>query len=401
MRVEDLLPRRSKKSLQIPSDIIAFGGDTQFGRLERDLVDWVGGEDIVTRLRVGIVGAGRRVDYLYCPLVKLMTDDLELVGIYSRSLESARLVGEKYRCPQFDDLDRFVETTRPDLLVVSVSSRAYGEVARSVVNYGIPMLIETPIAQDLEDADAIIATGRKKRAPIEVAEQYFRRPMERIKTEVLRAGHFGTVNVAYNDCMGHAYHGISLIRSYIGFDVPATRVSATIHSFGVQLHSSSASGLDVESEQWEHAVITFANGARGVFDWTSIGYGSAIRWQRSTHFLATKGMALGGELTLLSKDGKAAAPIWIERRIHNIGGMEVLSEVVAHTDPPIHWVNPFSRYLMDDELIAEAAGLQSLIDAIRTGQPPEYGPVNARVDQAIYLAMKRSAALDGAPVDIE
>jgi predicted dehydrogenase len=156
----------------------------------------------------------------------------------------------------------------------------------------------------------------------------------------------------------------------------------------------------VNAEDWEHAVIHFANGSRGVFDWTNIGYGSAMRWQRSTHFLATKGMALGDELTLLSKDGKDPAPIRVERRIHNIGGMEVLAEVVAHTDPPIHWRNPFSQYFMDDEMIAEAACIQSLVDAIRTGQPPEYGAANARVDQAIYVAMKRSAELGGAPVDV-
>ncbi len=354
----------------------------------------------MAKLRVGIIGAGKRVDYLYCPLVRLMKDDLELVGVYSRRLESARTIGEKYGVPSFDNLDAFVESVRPDLLIVSVSRLANGPVARAVAEYRIPLLVETPIAEEIDDADAIIATCRDKKVPIEVAEQYYRRPMERIKAEILKAGHFGAVNVAYSDSMGHAYHGISMIRSYIGFDVPATRVVATTQSFSVLPHPASTNGQDVDKEVWEHAIISFANGARGVFDWTSIGYGSAMRWQRLTHFLATKGMALGDELTLLSKDGKNPAPIRIERRIHNIGGMEVLAEVVAHTDPPIHWRNPFSHYFMDDEMIAEAAGLQSLIDAVRTGVPPEYGPENARADQAIYVAMKRSAQQGGVPVEV-
>ena len=354
----------------------------------------------MARLRIGIVGAGKRVSYLYCPLVRLMQDDVELAGVYSRRIDSARAVGEKYGVPFFDDLDRFVESVRPDLLIVSVTNRANGEVGRAVARYGIPMLLETPIAADIVDADAIIATCQEKKVPVEVAEQYYRRPMERIKTEIIRAGHFGTVSVAYNDYLGHAYHGISIIRSYIGFDVPVLRVSATTQTFPVHPHPSSASGRDVDAEDWEHAVLHFANGSRGVFDWTTIGYGSAIRWQRSTHFLATRGMALGDELTLLSKDGKNPLPIRLERRIHNIGGMEVLSEVVAHTDPPIHWRNPFGQYFMDDEMIAEADGLQSLIDAIRTDRPPEYGAVNGRIDQAIYVAMKRSMEQGGAPVDV-
>src|ERR1035437_2784427 len=110
----------------------------------------------MARLRIGIVGAGKRVSYLYCPLVRLMQDDVELAGVYSRRIDSARAVGEKYGVPFFDDLDRFVESVRPDLLIVSVTNRANGEVGRAVARYGIPMLLETPIAADIADADAII-----------------------------------------------------------------------------------------------------------------------------------------------------------------------------------------------------------------------------------------------------
>ncbi len=354
----------------------------------------------MNKLRVGIVGAGKRVNYLYCPLVRLLKDDLDLVGICSRRIESAQAIAGSYQIPAFDDVDKLVDGVRPDLLVVSVTHAANGEVGRVLARRGLPLLLETPIADDIADADAIIAAARETNAPIEVAEQYYRRPIERLKAEVLRAGHFGTVNVAYNDFLGHAYHGISMVRSYVGFEVPVTRVTAVRQSFAVQPHSSSTSGRDVDGEQWEHAVLLFANGARGVFDWTSIGYGSAIRWQRSTRFLATKGMALGEELTLLSKDGKSPAPIRIERRIHNIGGMEVLSEMVAHTNPPVYWRNPFSQYYMDDEMIAEAACLMSLVETIRSGRPVEYGPVNARTDQEIYVALRRSADRDGAPVDL-
>jgi predicted dehydrogenase len=352
------------------------------------------------RLRVGIVGAGKRVGYLYAPLVRLLRDDLELAGICSRTLGSARAVAEPLNVPAFDDVRALVDTTRPDLLIASVSRPANGAVGRALAQLRLPLLLETPIADEVAVADGIIAACQEANVPVEVAEQYYRRPMERVKAEIIRAGHFGSVSLAYNDFLGHAYHGISMIRSYIGFDVRPTRIVAVERTYPVQSHPSSASGRDVDSEQWEHAVISFANGATGVFDWTSIGYGSAIRWQRSTRFLATRGMALGDELTLLSPDDKRATRVRIERRIHNIGGMEVLAEIVAHTDPPIHWTNPFARYYLDDEMIAEASCLMSLVDAIRIGKPPEYGPEKARTDQAIYVAMKQSAAQDGTPVEL-
>src|SRR5512143_793021 len=96
------------------------------------------------RLRVGIVGSGKRSDYLYCPLVQALRDDLELVGVQGRRREAAESLGAKYRVPAFDDLDRMVGEARPDLLIVSVRNAANGPVARDATRFGLPLLVETP-----------------------------------------------------------------------------------------------------------------------------------------------------------------------------------------------------------------------------------------------------------------
>jgi len=71
---------------------------------------------------------------------------------------------------------------------------------------------------------------------------------------------------------------------------------------------------------------------------------------------------------------------------------------VAHTKPEIVWRNPFRGYSMDDEMISVADCLMSLVRAIREDAAPEYGPIQARTDQAVTLAMHASANLGGAPV---
>ena len=323
----------------------------------------------MSRLRVAIVGAGKRTDYLYAPLVKTLKDDLELVGILGRRPDSATALGVKHDVPAFVDMDRLIAEAKPDLLILAVHNPENGPVGRRMAEYGLPMLVETPIANSLEDADAIIATSRRTGAPIEVAEQYYRRPMERIKRALIQAGIVGQVNVAYNDEMGHAYHGISLVRSYIGFDVPITSASMVRRQYAVQPHHNWLRGAPNEQETWEHGVMQFANGAIGVFDWTTIGYGSSLRWQRSTRFFASAGMAVGDEVTVLSADGRDRMPIRLERRIHNVGGMEALAEVVAHTDPRIVWRNPFAAYYMDDEMIAVGDCLMSLVEAVPDRRP--------------------------------
>jgi predicted dehydrogenase len=145
-------------------------------------------------------------------------------------------------------------------------------------------------------------------------------------------------------------------------------------------------------------VLRFTDGRLGFFNWSSITYDSPLRWLRSTRFFAEKGMAVGDHLTLITPDGKDPQPITIERRFHNIGGMETLTELVAHSNPEIVWRNPFRGYHMDDEMISVAECLMSLVRAIREDTSPEYGPVQARTDQAITLAMLESARTSGASV---
>jgi predicted dehydrogenase len=354
------------------------------------------------RIRIIIVGTGKRSDYLYGPLLLLLQKDVEFVGIWGRSEERVRALGEKYAVPWSTDLERLRDEVRPEAAIVSVGYAANGEVGRCVVDLGLHALLETPIAHDLVEADAIISGANSAGLKIEVAEQYYRRPAERIKRALIQSGAFGRVLTACNDFMGHGYHGVSLIRSYIGYDVPVVSVNGMTAQFSVSPHYAwIARTFGPREEQWEHAVLHFADGRLGFFNWSSIAYDSPLRWLRSTRFFAEKGMAVGDQLTLLTPDGKDSQPVFLERRSHNVGGMETLSEIVAHTNPEVSWRNPFRGYYMDDEMIAVADCLMSLVNAIRENRPPEYGPVQARTDQAITLAMGESARNDGSPVEMK
>jgi predicted dehydrogenase len=333
------------------------------------------------RIRFIIAGTSKRSDYLYGPLLTMLSKDVELVGVWGRSEDKAMALGNKYGVPWFTDLERLNDELSPEAAIVSVGYSANGEVGRQIMELGIHALLETPIAHELADADAIISAANARGLKVEVAEQYYRRPIERIKAALIREGVFGKVLTAYNDFMGHGYHGVSLIRSYIGFDVPVISVSGATAQFRVAPHYAWISGTtESREENWEHAVLHFSDGRLGFFNWSSI---------------AEKGMAVGDQATLLTADGKDPQAIYIERRYHNVGGMETLSEIIAHTTPEIVWRNPFRGYYMDDETIAVADCLMSLVNAIRENKEPEYGPLQARTDQSITLAMGESARNNG------
>lgn len=80
--------------------------------------------------------------------------------------------------------------------------------------------------------------------------------------------------------------------------------------------------------------------------------------------------------------------------------VETLTELVARTNPEITWRNPFRGYYMDDEMIAVADCVMSLVNTIRENRDPEYGPQQARLDQELVLAMQASAQSGGTPVHL-
>jgi len=99
---------------------------------------------------------------------------------------------------------------------------------------------------------------------------------------------FGRVHTAFNDFAGHGYHGISVLRSYLGFDARPVRVTGAVQKFGLTpYYSRIANNADAREETQEHGTITFADGRLGIFHWTSVGYDSPLRWWRRRPRLAT------------------------------------------------------------------------------------------------------------------
>jgi predicted dehydrogenase len=190
------------------------------------------------RIRVAIIGAGKRSNTLCAPLLNILKDHVEFVGVWGRSEDKARELGEKYHVPWFTDLKHLRNDLELDAVIVSVAISANREIGRRVVELELHVLLETPIANSLNDADAIINGAETNNLKVEVAEQYYRRPMERLKRKLIDASVFGRVLVAYNDFMGHGYHGMSLIGSYIGFNEPLVSVSGMNTKFPVDPHYS-------------------------------------------------------------------------------------------------------------------------------------------------------------------
>jgi predicted dehydrogenase len=345
-----------------------------------------------------------------------MPDEVELVSVWGRSTESARRLGLSLGVPWYTNLERLVRETAPVIGIVSVAYNANGEVGLMAADAGLHTLLETPIAHHLGEADAIISAAQARGLKIEIAEQFHRRPLEQIKLKLLASGLFGAVHTSFSDFAGHGYHGISVMRSYLGFNARPVQVVGSVHQYPLGAHWSRLGGTHGErTETQEHALIEFEGGQLGVFHWTDVGYDCPLRWWRSSRFLAEKGMGItvgvgldvDERLSLLAPGGEAPRFITLERRWERVDGGALVA-MVAHTGdseiPVVTWENPFVPKVQghgpqwhDDE-IGVAGCLLSLVKAVRTGEEPSYGPHQGRLDQELILAIQRSAEEGGRPI---
>jgi predicted dehydrogenase len=369
-------------------------------------------------LRVAIIGTAKRSDYLYGPLVKALPKEVELVSVWGRSESSAQRLGESLGKPWYTNLDRLVRETAPEIGIVCVAYHANGQVGLMALEHGLHVLLETPIAHNLSEADAIIAAAAERSLQIEVAEQFHRRPLEQIKLKLIASGLFGQVHSSFNDFGGHGYHGVSVMRSYLGFDVRPTQVTGLVRDYDLAPHwSRLGKSRTGRTETQEHGLVEFEGGQVGVFHWTSVGYDSALRWWRSSRFLAEKGMGITigvgldvhERLSLLAPGGEMPRFITLERRWERVDGGALVA-MVAHTGDPdlpiVRWDNPFCPehqghgVQWHDDEIGVAGCLLSLVNAIRKGTEPTYGPHQGRLDQEIILAIQLSSLDGGRPVKL-
>ena len=367
-------------------------------------------------IRVAIIGTAKRSDYLYGPILKALYPDVELVSVWGRSEASAKKLGESLGVPWFTDLEKLIRSTAPKIGIVSVTYGANGIVGLMAVEAGLNVLLETPIAHKLSEADAIIQAAEARGLKIEIAEQFHRRPLEQIKLKLLKSDLFGKVYTSFNDFAGHGYHGISVMRSYLGFDAKPIQVNGAVRDYELAEHWSRLSNSHGRrKETQEHGIIDFEGGQLGIFHWTSVGYDSPLRWWRSSRFMAEKGMGVTVGvglnvqewLSLTAPGGEMPQFITIERRWERVDGGALVA-ILAHTgdkdQPVIRWDNPFlpakqghGQQWHDDE-IGVAGCLKSLVDAVRNNTEPTYGPHQGRLDQELILAIQKSSSNGGIPV---
>jgi len=116
------------------------------------------------RVPVAVVGAGefgRNHARVYGEL-----QDTELLGIFDRDAAKARAVAEEFGTRVFGDLEELRGCVKA--ASVAVPTEAHSEVGCRLLDMGIDVLVEKPMATDLAQADALLKAAKRNQRILQV-----------------------------------------------------------------------------------------------------------------------------------------------------------------------------------------------------------------------------------------
>src|SRR5690349_14925046 len=96
------------------------------------------------RLRIALIGAGRRGRGAHLPVIARMAGEFELVAVGDVDPEAAG-VAQEYGARGYTSLRELVAQERPDAAVVTVPADAHHAVVWFLAERGVHVLVETPI----------------------------------------------------------------------------------------------------------------------------------------------------------------------------------------------------------------------------------------------------------------
>lgn len=240
-------------------------------------------------MKYALIGCGRIATN---HMKAAVNNKLEIVGVCDILPEKMEEILAKHELDKdgsicrFEDYKQLIMEKRPELVSIATESGNHAEIALFCINEGVNVIIEKPMAMNIDDANKIIEAAEAKNVKVSACHQNrFNVAIQELRKAV-EAGRFGKLshgsihvrwnrNKGYYDqatwrgtwaqdggaLMNQCIHGIDLLRWMMGDEVEEV--------YGVtrqQFHHY------LEAEDIGMAVVKFKNGAVGTIEGTTNVY---------------------------------------------------------------------------------------------------------------------------------
>lgn len=256
---------------------------------------------MMSKVRYAVVGSGWR-SLFYIRIAKALPETFELTALLCRTREKADRFRENYGIHAVTSDQEVIDST-PDFIVSAVSESSISETASKWLNYGLPVLSETPAGLSFEQLEMLWDLYHKSGYRIQVAEQYQFYPRYDAMIRLARSGLLGEP-VSLDISAMHGCPAASMIRCLLGTELEEARITARMFSLPVTETRTRYEVLTdgtVSRKAQLHAVLEFESGKPAFYDFLPEQYQSPIR-NRTLRLRGTRGELLNDMVYYLDEN---------------------------------------------------------------------------------------------------
>ena len=140
------------------------------------------------KVRIAVAGAGpigqRQIEEL------LAAPSAELAAIVEPGPGGPENM-RQYRVQQYPTLERLLALDPPDGVILATPNRLHAEGALACIAAGVPVLVEKPIADNVESATSVVEAGEQAGVPVLTAHHRQHSPIMIEARRIIRSGRLG------------------------------------------------------------------------------------------------------------------------------------------------------------------------------------------------------------------
>ncbi len=143
------------------------------------------------RFRVALVGCGR-IAHVHCGYLR-QVPQVELAGACDISRESREAFAGRWQLPTYADIDELLAAAQPQAVHVVTPPATHARLAVQLMEAGVHVLVEKPMALTVAEADQMIAASRRTGRFLTVDHNRWFDPVVQQARALLAAGRLGTL----------------------------------------------------------------------------------------------------------------------------------------------------------------------------------------------------------------
>jgi hypothetical protein len=233
--------------------------------------------NIAQKITFGLIGGGWRSGFFLRSAGEL-PERFQVCGMVTGIPEQTAHIRARLGIPLYESAEALLEHQTPDFLVVS-TNRGPGvtpDPLKSLVQLGVPILVETPAARGYESLREVYEFCRGKK--VQVAEQLHAQPETAARLAIAQSGILGTVTQAELSFQ-QTYHCMNVLRRFLGVRFENAEICARRYSYPVvqgYTRSGVAQTEQLARERRDVALLDF-NGKLGLYDYETNQVRSYVR----------------------------------------------------------------------------------------------------------------------------